>query len=389
MPFDIIYTNIGRGHPFYLDGILQALNHAGAIRLVRRQADVFELSHGLARLAWRTVRRLYHLGGAGGVGGKVYSALRGRNQYRQDSFALRLLGRDVKRTYADDRVPLLVAHPSLVGLLQSHGRVLYQHGELVAPAEAAVPGAETVFVPTEETAEVFHRAGYSVAQVLVTGLCVEPVLVRRAEDMFNHRMRRLQSEQPLTGAFFSSGAEPKKHLELILRAVASVLNSGGRAIIFARKDGSLHRKVSRHLSRSLASGVVGDIHTPLPLDVPPLMLILFANRREEDALTVQLFDRFDYYVGPSHERTNWGVGLGLPMFITTPCIGPFAPLNLQLIANQGVGLAMDAQLATLFGREIKSLKRQGTLADMARAGFGRYPIDGFKTIADFLIEHFS
>ena len=39
-----IYTNIGRGHPFYLDGIHEALIQKKGLAIVRDRTDVFELS---------------------------------------------------------------------------------------------------------------------------------------------------------------------------------------------------------------------------------------------------------------------------------------------------------------------------------------------------------
>ena len=32
-------------------------------------------------------------------------------------------------------------------------------------------------------------------------------------------------------------------------------------------------------------------------------------------MTSALFDHFDFFMAPSHERTCWAFGLGLPMFI--------------------------------------------------------------------------
>ena len=57
-----VYTNIGRGHPFYLDGIREALIRKKSLKLIRGQTDVFELSRGLSLMAWKMVRLAYRMG---------------------------------------------------------------------------------------------------------------------------------------------------------------------------------------------------------------------------------------------------------------------------------------------------------------------------------------
>ena len=49
---NILYTNIGRGHPFYLDGITEALIKKQSIRLIGNKVDIFELSKGVSLFAW-------------------------------------------------------------------------------------------------------------------------------------------------------------------------------------------------------------------------------------------------------------------------------------------------------------------------------------------------
>ena len=69
---DFLYTNIGRGHPFYLDGIMQALVRSGNISIVRQKHDVFELSSGLSLNGWQLARWLYQKGSSGGLVGSIY-----------------------------------------------------------------------------------------------------------------------------------------------------------------------------------------------------------------------------------------------------------------------------------------------------------------------------
>ena len=58
---EFLYTNIGRGHPHYLDGIVESLSK----ERVGRVTDVFAVSAGIERAAWKTVRTVYRVGGRG------------------------------------------------------------------------------------------------------------------------------------------------------------------------------------------------------------------------------------------------------------------------------------------------------------------------------------
>ncbi|MBD3403020.1 hypothetical protein GF420_08995, partial [candidate division GN15 bacterium] len=278
---ELLYTNIGRGHPFYLDGILEALIRSGQIRLIRRETDVFTVSRGLSRRAWQFARWLYRSGSSGGMSGQLYRFFRRGADYNRPGLGLRLMGRDIKRRYALSADPVLVAHPTLVGILAGRENLLYQHGELVAPEESIVNGAATVFVPTEEVALRFVSSGYARERVVVSGLCIEPALVRQAADSYRARGERLVGDGPLTGAWFSSGAEPKQHLAAIIPAARSVLNKGHRAIIFAQVGGQLAWLVERQLAPGFGLQV-SSASNPVTDESSSLTLVLHENRREEN-----------------------------------------------------------------------------------------------------------
>jgi hypothetical protein len=128
----------------------------------------------------------------------------------------------------------------------------------------------------------------------------------------------------------------------------------------------------------------------IPPDLPPVLLVEHQNRREETILSGRLFPEFDYVVAPAHERTNWGIGLGLPMFILEPSKGTFAPLNLQLLRDHQVAISLSGMNhAASFGVRLDTLRNRGTLLAMARSGWRRYDITGFETIASFLSERFG
>jgi hypothetical protein len=95
---------------------------------------------------------------------------------------------------------------------------------------------------------------------------------------------------------------------------------------------------------------------------------------------------FDYFVAPAHERTNWALGLGLPMFVLTPDIGPFAPLNHEVLCSSGAAVEVHAGE---FSDQLHSLATNGRLASMAEAGWHPDSISGFAHIADYLCDRYS
>ncbi len=385
-----LYTNIGRGHPFYLDGIIDALVRAGEIRLVRGETDVFEVSSFVPRLGWTLARWLYRRGASGRIVGRLYKWLRSGNNHNNFGLLVRIMGRDIRSKFTPDSDPLLVAHPTLVGILRDRDNLVYQHGEVVVPDEALISGASTVVVPTEQAARRFVDSGYEREAVFVSGLCIEPALVNQAEDCYKDRLNRIKAESPLVGAFYSSGAEPKLHLEKLTAAILSTVSHGGKAVVFCRAGGRFARSGLAALS---AAGISHEIITArdlIPSDLPPALVVACETRREENRFTARLFPSFDYLVAPPHERSNWALGLGLPMFCVEPCFGPFAALNRDYLVEHGVAqLLANLEQAQGFGTLLHESRQDGRLAKQAISGWGRYKIDGFTRIARFLAERYG
>ncbi len=382
---NLLYTNIGRGHPFYLDGLVEAMVRRGRIGLVRRQTDVFEASSGLSLMGWRTARWIYERGSSSGLLGRWYSSLRRRADYTRRSAMLHVMGQSIRRRFMKDPDPLVVAHPSLTAMLRGRPDLIYQHGESAVPREALVLGASHVYVPTNEAADAFVVAGYDRSQVIVTGLCIEPALVRQAPESLELRLRRIKSREPLTGAFFSSGAEPADHVRIIVQAAISSISCGKRAMIFAKSSGKLAKAALRALVKAGVQFEVVDRRGRLPGELPEALLVLYGHRREETALTAQLFPMCDFFVAPAHERTNWALGLGWPMFVVGPEKGSFAPLNRDILMACGVAQCLDGpNSARGFGLTLDTLRSDGRLVEMTRAGWERFAIDGFDRIVDHL-----
>lgn len=362
----------------------------GEIGLVHSQTDVFEVSSQVPRLGWRTARWLYRHGSSGGLTGRFYKWLRAGNNQTHLSLLSRLMGRDIRRRFLTESDPLLVAHPSLVSMLRDRPGLIYQHGEVVVPRSALVSGAGLVLVPTEQARQAFLAAGYDPDSVMATGLCIEPALVVQAEDAFTARLERLESSESLTGAFYSSGAEPTPHIEKLVAAALSLVKNGQRSLIFARRGGKLDRSLQAAFESDSIDLVKADAGTRISADLPRAMLLRYASRKEESLLTARLFSRFDFLVAPSHERTNWALGLGLPMFCPGPTIGPFARRNLEFLLDSRVARQLeDISEADQFGSFAISLRDDGTLSRWAQSGWGKYDIVGFDNIASYLVSRYA
>lgn len=382
--------SIGRGHPFYLDGIIEALNRAGHISLVRVTEDVFDVATGLSGLGWKAVQVMYRQGSSSGMIGRTYNRVRHRTDYNKVSLAQYILGVGLRKRYCRTSEALLVSHPILVALLRGKENLLYQHGELVTPDESLVQGASLILVPTQSCADVFRRFGYGAAHIFISGLCIETGLTRMARDAYAARLERVRGREPLTGAFYSSGAEPPMHVDKLVASALAATCLEQRVIIFAKKGGRVSREVSSVFQKQDIPLYRLDVNQLIPSQLPTVVLVEFGNRREETHLTARLFPWFDYFVAPSHERTNWAIGLGLPMFILEPAVGTYAPLNRQLLLDHEVGASITSMnYALSFGTRLESLRNKGILEKMARAGWGKYDIHGFENIARYLIETFG
>ncbi len=372
---DFLYTGIGRGHPFYLDGIVQSLPASSRGEIT----SVLATTEGFSHAVWRAARAAYTFGSSFGGQTSVYSRLRHATNYNSPGPLLRAAGRPLSRHFDGRQNPLVVAHPILAALLRGHPNLVYQHGEVVVPPECLVNGEHTILVPTPEVAQIFVDAGAATENIAVTGLCIEPALAAVAPAIQMQRQQRYAGAELLTGGFFSSGAEPDLHVRSLVTAAISTVLRGGSALIVARRGGPYARRAQRAFARR---GLTLSTDTT---QAPPGGAILhtYSDRLSLDAVTQKHFARLDYVVVPAHERTNWAVGLGIPMFIVDPSIGTFAPRNRELLLEHGVAEPLSSS-GDNFGMRLNALRDDGILAERSTAGWNRYPIDGFKTIAELL-----
>ena len=362
-----ISTEIGRGHPAYLDSVLSALSDmsdgSDAVTLV----TLDQVCTGACRGAWNLARSLYRIGARGGLLTTAYNRLR---RGAPGKWQLRLLGADLKRFCAGFTGICLVEHPLVARILAPVCRIAYLHGEIAAPAAAAVPGTWRTYVPLDETADALAALGVKRAALSVTGLVIEPDLLATAKSMFHARRERLAKRAPLCVAFFTSGAYPKPHVRLVVEGVRSCLDAGHQVIVFAGTD----PKESGRLRRRL------------PASTPTLQVIASDNRQQETGRTAETFPRFDLMVAAAHERTSWAVGLGLPLLALTPDIGPFAPLNRAFAEQAGVARPLDLAGAGTLGPDLTRLRDSGTLTAMADSGYDLFPTNGAACIARHLLD---
>lgn len=363
-------SEIGRGHPFYLDGLERALRGLGRSDLIARKADVFSVSRGTSQIAWRTARAAYTIGGRGGIAGALYQRARRGTDYERPSLYLRALGRDLRAWAGTDGI-VVVDHPAVCGSLAGRSDVWYMHGEMIAPPEAIVRSVARVFVPMGETAEAFVRGGLSRERILVTGICVENELVPGAALALEARRARIAGTEPLTIAFFSSGSEPTRHVEALAAGACALAASGThRAVVFARARGRLEAAVTREAARVKRSPQV----------------VSFDGREDLDRRTAAEFRGIDVVVSPPHERSNWAVALGVPFLLVGPDLGPFAPRNRELLMQRGVAAAIASPVDALtLPARLDRMRAEGTLLEMSRRGAGP-ELRGFERAATFLIE---
>ena len=364
-----ISSEIGRGHPSYLDSVLTALSRRpGFSPDLLRSETLQDIVAGLSAAGWKTVRSLYRVGARGGLFTSTYN--RARRNTNPAGLSLKLLGARLRQRCAGFKGVCLVEHPLVARILAPVCRVAYLHGEMAAPASSAVPEAWRILVPLEETAREMTRQGTPGSRLVVTGLVIEPGLVERGRATYDHRLARYESTDPLLVAFFTSGAYPRPHVEQLAAGVGSCVDAGHRVVVFAGTD----RRES------------GRIRSRLP-GSSRLQFIASRTRQEESDRTAELFPGFDAFVAAAHERTNWAVGLGLPMFAFDPDIGPFAPLNRALARELGVLRPIGGRSgAHSLGERLSRLRRAGELASIARNGFGGLSTDGAECIAAFLLE---
>ncbi len=378
---NILYTNIGRGHPFYLDGICEEIQRNHSDKIDINITNVFDLSSGLSLSLWKLIRFMYHRGSQGGVIGIIYSVIRKNKKTDSYGFIEKILARGIRTFIKKNKYPTLVAHPMLIPMISDLTDVYYQHGEVSVPDMVVANDTKNIFVPSVEAKDLFCQKGIDENNITVTGLCIEDKLKENAAIMYERRIAHLNSNNDFVGAFFSSGAEPIGHVKKIIKMLISLEKNGQKAILFMKSGGKIEKIIKDTIKPvKYATETVG-INVQAYFKDHNIMMIVHNGWDEENKFVDTLFEYFDYLVSPSHERTNWALGLGIPMFVLHPLIGPFSPINKDILIDNDVAKEiLDDKMADNFGEYLKKLSTDGDLIRMAKNGFEKYSLDGFGQI---------
>ena len=183
----------------------------------------------------------------------------------------------------------------------------------------------------------------------------------------------------MTVAFFISQAYPKPHIEKIIVGVESVIRKGMRAIVFTGTEPQKGQYIKKQLELILKRN---------PQYKPESFKIIISNsRHEENQKTAEFISEVDIIVAASHERTNWAVGLGLPIFVLFPLIGTYAEQNFDFAFDREVAHPIrNLEAAKNLGEKLIEMHKAGTLSKMAKCGFSSYSLNGTEFIVDYLIK---
>ncbi|MCX8015592.1 MAG: hypothetical protein N2748_06180 [candidate division WOR-3 bacterium] len=359
-----INVEIGLGHPGYLDNVLQALKQIQP-NIKIDYWDVLTNEKLITKLFWKISKQIYHIGGFGGLFSDFY------NKLRQKPITPNLPLCNISTAQYDK---ILVAHPLLARYLDLD-KVWYIHGEIGVPIECQVKNVGKIIVPVIEAKEKFVALGIKPEKVYVSGLIVSPDLIADAEANYQKRLSRLQSKRIFTVGFFISGAYPKPHIQKIILSINSITVKGHRAIVFLGIDAKRGKRFITELNRIKNANVSTSI-----------LFIQGKNRQEYQRRICRLLPLLDFFVAPSHEYTNWAIGLGMPMFSLFPMIGSYASENYQFAYNLGVTYPIQTEDdAQSLANIIQQLSESGELVKMAEKGFSKFAIDGaIKTALQIL-----
>ena len=385
----VLYTDIGRGHPNYLDSVMRYIrkNHPEKYQNIHK-TSVFTISRGLSRLSWQSANLMYRIGSSGGFVSRLYSRMRSGSSVRtEDSSALRLLGRDIRKYFADYNGLCVVGHPLIASILVQSNRVHYINGEIAAPSESAVVGVERVYVPLRETAQKMISLGVEPEVIFETGLMIEPEIHDGTEGAISRRLERVgASSTPLTIGFFVSGAYPKNHVRLMRIAAKSCHRCGHRVRMFW---GWRHDHVRNLLDQVRKFDPAVSVDSDCKGDrIDSETVVISGKSREEETLTsLKYISGLDVFCAAPHERVNWAVGIGLPMVLILPTIGSFAPENRDIVLKSKCGISISGiQEASILGERLCELRDSGGLSEMVKSGWGAFPISGARRTAEALLD---
>jgi hypothetical protein len=378
-----VYTNIGRGHPNYLDSTLRAIEHK-LEKLPRniKIISVFDVSKGISLFGWKTVRRIYRSGAQGGLASFLYNKARGpRSDGGQKNKTIKVLGKSLRKNFEGYNGIVMVAHPILTQILGQVCRVYYIHGEVASPLEFDIFRSEKIFVPLQETAESFISMGIPEDRIIVTGLMLEPELAAKSDLIKAERLNRLEAGKRATIGFFNSGAYPKPHVWQIIECAEHMLKKNLGNIIIS--CGTEERQFQRF--KSAISQYKPTTSIEAFADGASPVLLLRNNERQKLTLQeIELLPKIDLAVMAAHERTNWTLALDLPTIFLKPNIGNFAPMNYEYASEHGTAFPYkEGHIIEAIDKFIVAWREKDGIFKKAE---GEYDPGGCFNAADIIIK---
>jgi hypothetical protein len=380
-----IFTDIGRGHPNYLDSVLRHIRQNTPECYKRIQClSVIPESHGISKFGWHVVKILYQVGSRGGRVSAIYSGFR-KSQSVSDrsSLFMGILRRDLLRQLSGFTGKCLVAHPVIAAMLKERHRVFYLHGEIAAPLESAVAGLDKIYVPISETGDMMVERGVDVNSVKVTGLILEPELSDDVVSCAEARVRRINdSDMPLQIGFFISGAYPSVHVDSMIRGAVSCDAIGLKVRFFWGTSRRQVKRLLRRLRKYFNAVLIDDTGEAPAVNSDDVVVVTADDRESETISSLRYLPSLDVICAAPHERTNWAVGAGLPMIAIVPPVGTFAPQNLEYMRKMGCCKSISTREEfDRLGDMVLQMRTSGRLETMVQNGLAITSINGAQEVA--------
>lgn len=377
-----LYTDIGRGHPNYLDSTLRVLRPMCAERNTNIEiTSVFKISRAISACAWKTIEWIYRTGPQNELLSAVYNKIRNRkSEPGRQGLLLRILARDIRHYYADFKGIILVAHPLLVQMLSGDHRVAYIHGEIAAPREFDLSGAEKIYVPLSETSEKMITAGIAPSKIETTGLMLEPELeAQRGLIITARRMRIGKIDKPVIGCF-NSGAYPREHVDQMVKIIKYILsNRTGRITLSAGNDPAKYEYFQKVLAEFKPVYDKNDF-----IENKTGLLILHDSDREKLTLKeIEILEHIDFLVMAAHERVNWSLGLQIPSLLLKPHYGSFATENYQFALKHSL-VYENAEVTNAIDSFITDFRNKGKQLTLEYIAF---PTNGSIQTAQSILQN--
>mgnify|MGYP000305148032 CR=1 FL=1 len=330
----LLQLPIGRGHPNYLNLLKKELN----IPYYYFEIPLNLPSIKFLNLIYKNSSKYLPL----------YNKLRKKGKI--PNFLIKEIRKEIEKFLPKEETIIIVSHPILAKTLNDKN-LYYLHGEIAFPKEA-ICKAKKIFVPLAVTKEKAKSYGIKEENIIITNLFVEKELAVLKARAYEERIKRLKDKKRLSCAIFLSGAYPKPHVKKIIKYSKILLENNIKLYLFS------FPKYYSYFERKL-----------FPYGIN---LIKIYDWEDEIKKFSKIFLDIDFFIAASHERTNWALGLSLPMFVLTPFIGSYAEENYEIVKNYNACLLID---------EFKNFDKDSLyekLLIMNENTYNKFSIDGAK-----------